>query len=277
MASMTVSNALVSTLRPTIGLIVAALVTLGWSGIASAQEVYRLGEGDLVKVTVFQRPDLSVEARLGAGGRAYIPMAGKMSFGGKTIGQAEEEITKELGRKGAQRNAQVDVQVVEFGSQKVSVFGYVVKPGAYVLDRPTRLSELLATTGGITPEGTDDVVLLRGSGDKVSRQVINVRDIIQAGSRGADIYVKGGDIVTVARAPRVFVYGAVNRPGAYKLEKGMTPLEMISLAGGLNATGSDNRLEVVRRDQSGNARGSKIGLQDALQADDVLVVKESIF
>lgn len=264
--------------RSALGFMAAAIILLSAApDSAGAQEVYRLGEGDLVKITVFQRPDLSVEARLGTGGRAYIPMVGKMALGGKTPGQAEEEIAEELGRTGAQSRAQVDVQVAEFGSQKVSVFGFVVKPGSYVLDRPTRLSELLATTGGITPDGSDDVILLRGSGDKVQQTIINVRDIIQAGARGADVYVKGGDIVTIPRAPRVYVYGAVNRPGAYKLEKGMTALEMISLAGGLNQTGSDNRLEVVRHDGNGNAKASKIGLQDPLAADDVLVVKESIF
>ena len=35
------------------------------AGSASAQEAYRLGEGDVVKLNVFQRPDLSAEERLG--------------------------------------------------------------------------------------------------------------------------------------------------------------------------------------------------------------------
>jgi polysaccharide export outer membrane protein len=245
---------------------------------ALADELYRLGEGDIVRLTIYQRPDLSVESRLGTAGRFYVPGGGKINLGGVTIADAEAQIASLLAHKGAVANAQVDLQVTIFGSQKVSVFGYVGKPGAYLLDRSTRLSELIALSGGIQPEGSQQVILLRRTGaNSVNRTVINLHEVIANGQEGADPEVQGGDIVTVERAPRVYVYGAVNRPGAYNLEKGMTPLQILSLAGGLSQTGSDGRLEVVRHGDGAKARSLKVGLQDQLVPEDVLIVHESIF
>jgi polysaccharide export outer membrane protein len=256
----------------------AIIVLAGISTAAYADSNYRLGEGDIVRLTIYQRPDLSVESRLGAEGRFYAPGGGKINLEGVTIPEAESQIAAILAHSGAAPNAQVDLQVMTFGARKVSVFGYVSKPGAYALDRTTKLSELLALAGGILPEGSNQVLLLRRSGaNTVSRTVVNLREIIADGQTGADPEVQGGDIVTVERAPRVYVYGAVNRPGAYVLEKGMTPLQILSLAGGLAPTGSDGRLEVVRHGEGVKARSLKVGLQDELLPEDVLIVHESIF
>lgn len=257
----------------------ALAVSLGtFASPAAFADAYRLGEGDIVKLTIFQRPDLSVESRLGTNGRLYVPGGGKINLGGVTIAEAEAQIASLLAHSGSAQNAQVDLQVSTFGSQKVSVFGYVGKPGAYVLDRDTRLSELIALAGGILPEGSYNVILLRhGAGGSTTRTVVNLHDVIANGQSGSDPDVQGGDIVTIERAPRVYVYGAVNRPGAYILEKGMTPLQILSLAGGVSQTGSDGRLEVVRRVEGAKPKSMRVNLQDQLNSEDVLIVHESIF
>lgn len=251
------------------------------AGPAQADSAYQLGDGDIVQLTVYQRPDLSLKSvRLGTGGRMYVPGGGKLDLGGLTVSQAEQQITSLLTHSGAARNPQVDLQVVTFGSQKVSVFGFVQKPGSYILDRPTRLSELLAEAGGISTDGSDHVILLRhsgSSGDTVTRTVVDMRAVINAGTPGADPWVKGGDIVNVPQAPQIYVYGAVNRPGAYKLDEGMTPIEAIALAGGVSKTGSDSRLELVHHLADGKTKMMKVGLESKLAPEDVLIVHESIF
>lgn len=245
---------------------------------AAAQEGYQLGEGDVVKLTVFQRPDLSSEERLGANGRLYVPGGGKLNVGGMTLAAAEDQVRQLLAKAGAVPNPQVSLQVTTFGSQKVSVFGYVKTPGSYALDRPTRVSEMLAEAGGVLADGSQRVTLIRESGGgQVSRSVINMKEVLDGTNAGADLEVQGGDMINVPRAPRVYVYGSVNKPGPYILEDGMTSLQMISLAGGLTSTGSDGRLEVVRHGEGGKAQSLKVGLQDKLQPEDVLIVHESIF
>jgi polysaccharide export outer membrane protein len=182
-----------------------------------------------------------------------------------------------LAKTGATPNPQVDLQVITFASQKVSVFGYVKTPGSYALDRPTRVSDILAQAGGVLPDGSQRVILIRETGGQVSRSVVNLKEVLDGSNSSADQEVHGGDIVNVPRAPRVYVYGSVNHPGPYILEDGMTALQMISLAGGITSTGSDGRLEVVRHGEGGKAQSLKVGLQDKLSPEDVLIVHESIF
>ena len=266
----------ISVLRASLLIMLMAAPFGGWA--VAADEGYQLGEGDVVKLTVFQRPDLSSEERLGAAGRLYVPGGGKLNVGGMTISQAEDQVRQLLAKAGATPNPQVSLQVTTFGSQKVSVFGYVKTPGSYALDRPTRVSELLAEAGGILADGSQHVTLIRESGGgQVSRVIINLKEVLDGTNGAADVEVHGGDMVNVPRAPRVYVYGAVNKPGPYILEDGMTSLQMISLAGGLTTTGSDGRLEVVRHGEGGKAQSLKVGLQDKLQPEDVLIVHESIF
>lgn len=262
--------------------LLAALVLFALAGIvpalAAADDTYKLGEGDVVRLTIYQRPDLSVESRIGPQGRFYVPGGGKITLQGVTIPDAEQQIAALLAHTGAAPNAQVDLQVINFGARKVSVFGFVGKPGAYALDRVMKLSELIAQAGGILPDGSHNVILLRrDSKGNVNRMTVNMREIIADGQVANDPEVQGGDIVTVERSPRVYVYGAVNRPGAYNLEKGMTPLQVLSLAGGLTQVGSDRRLEVVRKGENGKARSLRVGLADELLPEDVLIVHESIF
>jgi len=259
-------------------LFVALAVCGPGAGPVAAQEAYRLGEGDVVKLNVFQRPDLSAEERLGAGGRIFVPGGGKLNIGGQTVSDAEDQIRALLAKTGATPNPQVDLQIVTFGSQKVSVFGYVKAPGSYALDRPSRVSEVLAQAGGILADGSPRVTLIReAGGGQISRVVINMKEVLDGSNAGADQEVRGGDMINVPRAPRVYVYGAVNHPGPYILEDGMTALQMISLAGGITSTGSDGRLEVVRHGEAGKAQSLKVGLQDKLLPEDVLIVHESIF
>jgi len=248
------------------------------SSPAKADDSYHLGEGDVVRLTVFQRPDLSTQARLGANGRIYVPGGGRLDIGGMTIPEAESKIAQLLAHAGGVPNPQVDLQVGTFASQKVSVFGYVKANGSYALDRPMHVSEILALAGGILPEGSEHVILVReGSDGPDTRTVIDMRDILDGSDTSADALVKAGDIINVPRAPRVYVYGAVNHPGPYVLEDGMTALQVISLAGGLSPTGSDSRLEVVRNGKDKKAQSLKVSLQDKLQAEDTLIVHESIF
>ena len=71
--------------------------------------------------------------------------------------------------------------------------------------------------------------------------------------------------------------GQVNRPGVYRLERGMSVAQAIAAGGGLTARGSDSRLQVKRHNDDGKLATNSIQLDDALRIDDVLVVKERVF
>jgi len=94
---------------------------------------------------------------------------------------------------------------------------------------------------------------------------------------GKNFDIQNGDTIFVPRAPVFYIYGEVQRGGAYKLEQGMTVMQAISVGGGLTLRGSDRRLEVRRRADSGQTQQAGIKLTDVVQPNDVIYVKESFF
>ena len=89
--------------------------------------------------------------------------------------------------------------------------------------------------------------------------------------------VAGGDTVYVPRAPQFYVYGEVQKPGMYKLERGMTVSRAISAGGGLTTRGSERRVVIKRKDKNGKEQQYSAKGSDLLAADDVVMVKEGLF
>jgi polysaccharide export outer membrane protein len=94
---------------------------------------------------------------------------------------------------------------------------------------------------------------------------------------GKSFELQGGDTVHVDRAPVFYIYGEVTRAGAYRLEPGLTVMQAISLGGGITPRGRDRRLKLRRAGPDGKIVETDVALRDAVKADDVIYVKESLF
>ena len=62
----------------------------------TAKADYVLGAGDVVKVTVYQSPELGAEARVTESGFVSLPLIGQVKIGGLTISEAEKTIASAL-------------------------------------------------------------------------------------------------------------------------------------------------------------------------------------
>jgi polysaccharide export outer membrane protein len=71
--------------------------------------------------------------------------------------------------------------------------------------------------------------------------------------------------------------GEVQRPGAFRVERGMTVQQAVSAGGGLTPRGSTSGWRVTRRDPSGGVRTIDVKGSDLVQTDDVITVRESWF
>ena len=89
--------------------------------------------------------------------------------------------------------------------------------------------------------------------------------------------MENGDIIYVDRAPTVYIYGEVQRPGQLRLERGMTLMQALAAGGGLTARGTERGMRVHRRDAPGQVKILELKPNDQLQRDDVVYVKESLF
>lgn len=247
---------------------------------AAAQNAanYRLGPGDVVRITVYNNPDLTTEAQLTATGRINFPLLGEVEIGGLDKGAVEARLAQLLADGHFVINPRVNVLVSLYRSQQVSVLGQVNKPGRIPLESAVTLTGVLALAGGIAPNGSDAVTVISKAADgQAQRREIDLNALMQSGEPSGDLPIGNGDIVYVPRAPQFYIYGEVQRPGAYRLERRMTVMQALSVGGGLSVRGTERGVRLHRRDSRGEVQTLKPPLTEMLQADDVVFVRESLF
>ena len=96
---------------------------------AAAPNEYRLGPGDVVRITVYQNPDLTLETRIGEAGVVSYPLLGSVRLGGTTVTQAEKLIADGLRSGNFVKQPQVSILVVQVRGNQASVLGQVNRPG----------------------------------------------------------------------------------------------------------------------------------------------------
>ena len=131
--------------------------------------------------------------------------------------------------------------------------------------------------GGLGVEGGDAVSLIRKRGGTTTKEVIDIVEMVRNGDFKRDLDLAGNDVVYVERAPRFYIYGEVQRPGAFRLERAMTVLQALSVGGGLTPRGTERGIRIKRRDADGKLQILDAKHDDLVQVDDVVYVKESLF
>lgn len=256
------------------------LAALPWVALAqgSGGAEHVLGPGDVVSITVYQNPDLSLETRISARGTITFPLIGSVTIGGGTATAAQETIARRLRDGGFVLRPEVNVQIVQVRSAQVSVLGQIGTPGRYPIESPnTKVSEMIAAAGGIVEDGGEVVTLVGTRNGKPVRMDIDLPAIFQAGRLDLDVPVAGGDILYVGRAPVYYIYGEVQSPGAFRLERGMTLMQALAKGGGLTPRGTERGIRIHRRDASGAVRVLEVSMDETVQRDDVIYVRQSIF
>jgi len=201
-----------------------------------------------------------------------------VTVGGLSIPAAEKRIEAMLKEGGFVLRPQVTIQLVRILSSQVSVLGQVGKPGRYPIELiSSKVSEMIAAAGGVVPGGNDVVTLVGTRNGQPVRLDIDLPAILQSGRAELDVQVENGDIIYVDRAPLIYIYGEVQRPGQVRLERGMTLMQALAAGGGLTARGTERGIRVHRRDAAGQVQVLELKPNDYLQRDDVVYVKESLF
>jgi len=263
--------------------LILRLLAFGWLILAiplagAADSDYRLGQGDAIRIVVFQNPDLTLDTRVTESGTITYPLIGTVAIGGLTIEAAEKRIASGLRDGGFVQKPQVNIVLMQVRGNQVSVLGQVNRPGRFPLETfNTRLSDLLALAGGPTPIGADTVIVTGIRDGKPFRREIDFPAIYIGGREEDDIPVAAGDVIYVHRAPVFYIYGEAQRSGSYRIERGMTLQQAIAQAGGPTLRGTDDRIRVFRRGSDGQVARLAPELGETVQPDDVIYVRESLF
>jgi polysaccharide export outer membrane protein len=239
---------------------------------------YRLGPGDVVKITIYNQPDLTTEAQITDAGTITFALIGEIKIGGLEKSAAETTIANKLRDGGFIKQPQVNLLVTQYRSQQVSVLGHVSKPGKYPIDAISRIIDLLSQAGGVTQDGADFATLIKKTEDgKIWKQDIDLPRLFDAHDMTQNYEVQDGDVIFVPKAPVFYIYGEVQRPGAYRLERGMTVMQAISLGGGLTPRGTQRRLRINRKDEKGNPTDYDAEINTKVNENDVIYVRQSLF
>lgn len=265
----------------------AGLVLLACLGTAHAQTTapvnndradYPLAAGDTIRIQVFQNPDLTLETRISENGGITYPLIGAIDLGGASVAAGEKKIADALRKGGFIRDPQVTISLLQVRGNQVAVLGQVNRPGRFPMETANiRLSDMLANAGGTAAQG-DDVAIVTGvRGGQPFRREVDIAQIYLANRPQDDIALQGGDTVYVHRAPLFYIYGEAQRPGAYRIERGMTVMQALALGGGPTVRGTEKRLRLHRKAADGAVQALEPQLTDPVQAHDVIYVRESLF
>jgi len=181
-----------------------ALALLGASLHAADQPApestdYVLQPSDLIRVLIFQEPDLMREVRITQENSITLPLIGTIDLRDKTVRQAEE-IIRSLYDKDYLVNPQINVTVLEYTQRTVKVLGAVNQPGAIVFppEQKMGLLEAIARAGGFSRLAERRKVRLsRTLADgKTENYIVNADDMIQ-GASGEQWLLTKGDVIFV--------------------------------------------------------------------------------
>ena len=131
-----------------------------WTERSSGAEDFPIGPGDLLEISVPGINELQGrEARVGADGHIYLPLAGDLAVAGKS----EKEVRQELNRRMDKYlyHPQTNLFVKSYNSRLVSAMGAVERPGMYVINGSNdTVRTLIERAGGPTDDAAREVVLI---------------------------------------------------------------------------------------------------------------------
>ena len=246
----------------TIALISSLAFALQFSSPAAVparENSYVLGPNDRIVLRCPNSDDFSsTPIRIDEDGHVTLPFVGRVVLAGLTVSDAEKQLTAQLSK--FMRHPEVELNVVDSHSQPVSVFGAVKNPGVYQLEGERTLTEVLAMAGGLRPDAGDTLKVTRRAdstahfpdvqtGSDFTVSEVSIDELVRGSEAFADMQVRPHDVISVSQAEVIYVVGQVRKPGGFSMSgrSGVSVLQALSLAEGLNSTAAPKRATILRK------------------------------
>jgi polysaccharide export outer membrane protein len=244
-----------------------------------------LSPGDSLEVSLIGVGALTaMHPQVDADGNVTLPYVGPIHIAGLTLPAAQGLIAQKYREGDYIVNPQVNVQVLVAPSQVIAVTGEVKSPSVIPALGQRRLLDIIAAAGGLTPQASHLVTVIRKSSNEAFQVLIdpNPMDI---GKVNVPIYA--GDTIIVARAGEIFVIGSVKTPNAIPLvtNSPLTVMQAVSIAGGANFEAALSQVRIIRTEGS-ERKAISLDLKRVLdgkeadpilQADDIVYVPANAF
>ncbi len=172
------------------------------AGTASAvmKEVYKIGAGDNLSVSVWKNPELSGSVPVRPDGKISVPLIGDIQAEGMEPQALASAITSKL--ENYVRSPQVTVVVTNAVSteflHRVRVTGAIQKPASLPFQKGMTVMDVVLVSGGLTPfASANDARLYRNTEEGPKVYGIKLKDILEKGKIETNYPLQPGDIVTI--------------------------------------------------------------------------------
>jgi polysaccharide export outer membrane protein len=157
---------------------------------------YVIGIPDILRITVWKNPELSVEVPVRSDGKISVPLLDDVQAEGLTPAELKEVISGKLARYIS--SPSVTVIVLQANSQVVTVVGGVIRAGTLPLNRQMRVLEVIAAVGGFnTWANRSDIRILRPTVDGLVSYRFNYSAYVAGKEPDSNILVEPGDTIVV--------------------------------------------------------------------------------
>ncbi|MGD1076135.1 MAG: polysaccharide biosynthesis/export family protein [Thermodesulfovibrionales bacterium] len=244
---------------------------------AAANDGYVIGDEDVLQISVWGSPELSVQVPVRPDGMISAPLIGDVKAAGLTPQELKIHLEKELVQ--FVKAPTVSVIITAVNSFKVYVLGGgltgatsgisasgVSASGVITLRRNTTLMQLLAQLGSLKEADLDNGYVLR-DGKKLD---VDFPKMLLKGDISQDIQLKPNDVIFIPDnfEKRIKVVGAVKTPGILPYREGLTTLDAVLAMGGFTEFARQNDVIVVRK-EDGKLKSIEVRLKDVINDGDI--------
>lgn len=221
--------------------------------VAASVADFSLGKGDVLAVSVYDEPDLSVDGiPVRPDGKISFPLIGDVVVAGRTVESIRLDITERLRQYLLQ--PRVAVVVREFRSIEYTVYGEVVRPGVYPLKTEVTITEALANAGGLAKgsfkSSSVELADLQNAFIARAGKVLPVDFVrlIRKGDLRFDIPLQPGDFINIPSglSQEVYVLGEVNKPALFAHRESLPMSRIIAMAEGFTHDADLSRIHILR-------------------------------
>lgn len=183
-------------LKKLVSTFILILILFPMGAFAYAQQLYLVGPGDVLEISVWRDETLSRVLVIPPDGILAFPLVGDIQVAGQTVTGIRGLIKKELME--FVPDASVTVILKEINSLKVYVIGQVKNPGEFPITLETRVMQVLAQAKGLTPFAAErDIHILRYSSGKTQKIGFDYKEVLKGNNLDQDILLQRGDVIVV--------------------------------------------------------------------------------
>ncbi|MGA6993354.1 MAG: polysaccharide biosynthesis/export family protein [Candidatus Deferrimicrobiaceae bacterium] len=156
---------------------------------------YRIGPEDVLHIDVWDNEELTGDVTVRPDGKISMPLIQDIQAEGRTSAELADRIRDKL--LSYIKNPNVSVIVREINAPKISIIGYVAKPGTYPLRGDLNVLQALSQAGGFTPFASPKKIkVIRYVSGNQEVRLINYYHLIEEGGEGHYL-LKPGDTIVV--------------------------------------------------------------------------------